>query len=199
MTDDSSNGHLREDACSAAGSEEVYSDVENALPGCLVELTSSLRRSDSTRKGLEVEFDISIIGMINAPQYSSDPYRQISISKIMPEIKPINDTWREVPYPYVSKYNRTNYWSKSWTTRHEACAHFKKKQAWNCALARRSSIILSLEPGVDTMEVPDKGPTVAQGEHKYTVGMCEFPSHIYIRHQCVHQPFSTRKLSSMLL
>jgi hypothetical protein len=122
ITYDSPSELLHEDACSSCGSEEVCSDVENALPGCLFEMTSSLRRSDSTRKGLKVEFDLRFIGVINVPQYTSDPYRKISISKIMPEIKPIAYTWREVPYPYVSKYHGLNYWKKSWTTRHDARA-----------------------------------------------------------------------------
>jgi hypothetical protein len=37
-----------------------------------------------------------------------------------------------------------------------AHARVEKKQVWNCALARRSAIILSLEPGVNTEELPEK-------------------------------------------
>jgi hypothetical protein len=122
-------------------------------------------------------FDLDSIGMINVPQYAADPYRAISISKIPPEIKPIVETWEEVPYPYVAKHIGLNYWSKNWPTRHDARVRVEKKQVWNCALAHRSAIICSLEPGVDAEELPDKWPTIVQGERKYTFGMCEFPTH----------------------
>jgi hypothetical protein len=86
----------------------------------------------------------------------------------------------------VPKYGGGNNWSNSWPTRREARARVKKKQAWNCALARRSAIILCLEPGVDTMELPDRWPTIVQGEHKYMFGVCEFPTRESKRHAHIH-------------
>jgi hypothetical protein len=84
--------------------------------------------------GLKVEFGLNSIGMINVPQYAADPYRVISISKIPPEIKPIAETWEEVPYPYVSKCSGLNYWSKSWPTRRDARARASSRSKFGIAI-----------------------------------------------------------------
>jgi hypothetical protein len=60
----------------------------------------------------------------------------------------------------VSRYQGENDWSNRLATRREARAHVKEKQAWNHTLARRSAIVLALEPGVDAMELPDRWPTI---------------------------------------
>jgi hypothetical protein len=107
-------------------------------------------------EGLEVDFDIMRIDVIIVPQYIAEPYRLTSISEITPLPAEISETWEEVPYPCVSKYQGMNVWSKRWATRREARAHVKGEQAWNHGLARRSAVIMALEPGVDAMELPDR-------------------------------------------
>jgi hypothetical protein len=160
---------------STHGPSEACSDVEYALPGCLFDLVSILRRPDGGRKGLEVEFAFNAIDLIIVPQYSADPYRLISISKVPPEIRPIADVWEDVVCPYRSKYY-------GWDYRGAMRARVKNKQHWNRALAQCSAILFSLEPGVDEGELPEKWPTIAT-RTQARVRNVRFP---YAREQTPH-------------
>jgi hypothetical protein len=137
------------------------------------------------------------------PQYIADPRRLTSISKIAPLPAEINETWREVPYPYVSKYQGPNEWRKRRATRREARVRVKGEQAWYHALARRSAVILALGLGVDAVELPHRWPaiTLIKSAHLECV---TFPlvivrtSHTSTRRQYVHQTPPLRRLSSMI-
>jgi hypothetical protein len=173
-----------ENVCSSEDNDEEYSDIENALPCRIFELASSLRKPDGASERLKVEFDIIHIDVILVPQYIADPYRLTSISKIA-RFWQRSTTRGVVPYPYVSENGE---WSKRWATRREARARVKCEQAWKHALARRSAVILALEPGVDAADLPDRWPTVALGDRKYTFGMCDWPARESNALACIHAP-----------
>jgi hypothetical protein len=59
-----------------------------------------------------------------------------------------------------------------WPTRIEAPKHVEGRTAWNLALARRSVILFSLGPGVETWKLPKQWPTITWEERKYAFGVC---------------------------
>jgi hypothetical protein len=95
-----------EDAGSVDDNDGEYLEIENALPGCFLQLPSSLLKTVSTRRKLSVKFDIANIDVIEAPQYVADPYRATSISKVLPLPGVISTWWSAVPYPHTSRFVR---------------------------------------------------------------------------------------------
>jgi hypothetical protein len=151
--------------------DEEYLEIENVLPGCLLQLRSSLLRDVSSRRKLSVTFDIVNVDENYVPQYVADLYRAVSISVVKPLQGEIRETWTTVPYPYESKIRPRR---GRYSTRHDAHASVSKRQAYNHALAIRSAIVLALEPDVDLTSYPAWPEYVEDGE-KITFGRCPFP------------------------
>jgi hypothetical protein len=92
-----------EDIGSVDDRDADYMEIGNALPGCLIQLTSSLLKTTSARRKLSVSFDIINRDVIKAPQYVADPYRAASISKILSLPGVIDLWWWAVPYRHASR------------------------------------------------------------------------------------------------
>jgi hypothetical protein len=119
-----------------------------------------IRRPEITKKGPRVEFDLASIDVIIVPQYIADPYRLISISKVTPEIRPIADEWKEVPYPYRSTYRGWDYWRKK---RPIDMTRMLRINVSGTVPLRNVVLVFSLEPGVDAGELPKQWPTYYVG------------------------------------
>jgi hypothetical protein len=153
------------------GRGDEYLEIENALPGCILELRSSLLRAATTRRNCVVVFDIINVDRCIAPRYLDDPYRAISISAVEPQPPTILNARATCLYPYESQKGAR--W-EVYRTRGDARASVEKSQASDPAMAVRSAIVLALEPDVDRPAWPVWPEYVCNGE-KVTFGMCPFP------------------------
>jgi hypothetical protein len=155
---------------------DEYLEIENALPGCTLDLRSSLLQTKTTRRGCVVGFvtingtdTIKVVWGV-APRYLNDSYREIPISLVPPEPPSISEDWETCDYPYQSR------WGTRWGEyRSRAVAHasVKESQAYDHAVAVRSAIVMALDPDVDRPAYPVWPEYVDNGE-KLTFGMCPF-------------------------
>jgi hypothetical protein len=145
-------GAIHEDRGPFLDPYDEYLEIENALPGCILRLRSSLLRAATTRRKFVVDFDtINGTDTINmdwyiASQYLDESYRAISISLVPPSPPTISEDWGTCLYPYESQ------WGTRWgvyRSRAEAHASVERSQAYDHAVAVRSAIILALDPDVD--------------------------------------------------
>jgi hypothetical protein len=160
-----------EDVRSSEDPDDGYLEIENAFPGSLLQLQSSMLRTASSRRTLPVEFDIVSRDVLDVPQYNADPYRATSISAVMPLPGEISTWWKAVPYPYASKGKPRQ---GRYPTRRDARVSVREKQAYDHALAIRSAIIMAMEPCVDNTPYRVWPEYVDAGE-KVTFGWCPFP------------------------
>jgi hypothetical protein len=116
---------VRINSCAAAGvqdpeimgaihesedNDEEDLEIENALPGCLLQLRSSLLRDVSSKRQLSVQFDIVNVDRFDAPEYAADQYRAISISMVKPLPGEVQDIWAIVTPRYASGRLTTMPW-----------------------------------------------------------------------------------------
>jgi hypothetical protein len=90
----------------------------------------------------------------------TDPVRQLSISKVPPDIRRVRDAWEILRDPHRTKYYGCDTWRKRWATAKEAAKHISSKRKWNVAVSLRSAIVLSLETDVAAGDIPDQWPVV---------------------------------------
>jgi hypothetical protein len=116
-----------EDVESVDNHDGDYVEVANVLPGCFLQLTSSLLKTVSARRKLSVNFDITNLDIVEVRHYVADPYRATSISNVLPLPGAINAWWSAVPYPYTSRIVPPRA-KKHYATRHDAHASVRRFQ-----------------------------------------------------------------------
>jgi hypothetical protein len=172
----------------SSDSDEEISDIpknarffaEKSMVSTMFSLKSIFRPVSSIKMSLTVTFDAKNVGYRNCPQYNKDPYRNFSISRVAPSIRPVAGIWRPIPYPYMSKHAGCDHWRKLWPTQQGAYDYIMPKVAWNIAVARRSAISTSLETDAGAGTLSKQWPAVTMGERKLTCGLCFFlPSNHY--------------------
>jgi hypothetical protein len=151
-----------------------YLEIENGLPGCLLQLRSSLQRDVSSRRKLSVTFDVVNVDRFHVNEYVADLYHAISISMVKPLLGEVRDIWTTVPYLYESRIRTRR---GRYSTRRDAHASVSKRQAYHHALAIRSGIVLALEPEVDLTSHPVWPEYMEIGE-KMTFRRCPFPDRL---------------------
>jgi hypothetical protein len=88
---------IREDRGPFLDPYDEYLEIENALPGCILNLRSSVLLTKTTRRKCVVDFDtingtdtIEVDWRV-APHYLNDSYRDISISLVPPSPPTISE------------------------------------------------------------------------------------------------------------
>jgi hypothetical protein len=139
-------------------------DIDNAMPGVEVKVTSALRVAGEPRTNATLDFDIVKLGRCDVPEYVGDAYRQISMFKVRPLPAEVRTTWATPRYPYVSKF-----WDErlSWPTRREADDHYEGEYDDDVASARSSAAALNRERGIGTGKQCRRGPRISRERKRW--------------------------------